>query len=382
MWENTNLGSICKMQAGKFVSASEINENLQKDLFPCYGGNGLRGYTKIYNNDGKYSLIGRQGALCGNVTLANGKFHATEHAVVVSPNNGIDTDWCYYLLNYLNLNQYATGMAQPGLSVQNLEKVEAVIPNTTGEQNKIAAFLSLIDERISTQNKIVRELETLIKVLSDKLFLRQFRFVGFEDEWKKCKVADLLDFFSTNSLSWEQLEYETDNLYNLHYGLIHQGLSTQIDMTVCFLPRIKNKFIPKNYTLCQNGDIAFADASEDTKDVAKVVEFVNCNEKEIICGLHTIHGRDKLNLTINGFKGYAFSSLSFRHQIRQLAQGTKVFSISPKILSECYIDIPSKGEQLKISDLLSLVDKKIEVERKLLHLYKVQKRHFLQQMFI
>ena len=137
------------------------------------------------------------------------------------------------------------------------------------------------------------------------------RFPEFEGEWERYKISDVLDFFPTNSLSWEQLEYETDNIYNLHYGLIHKGLPTQIELSKCSLPNIKDEFIPNNYTLCNDEDIAFADASEDTNDVGKVVEFLDCNNKKVVCGLHTIHGRDKLNLTIAGFKGYAFSSMAF-----------------------------------------------------------------------
>ena len=196
------------------------------------------------------------------------------------------------------------------------------------------------------------------------------RFPEFKGEWKKYKVSDILEFFPTNSLSWDQLEYGTDNVYNLHYGLIHKGLPTQIELVKCSLPNIKKELIPKNYTLCKDGDVAFADASEDTNDVGKVVEFLSCENKNIICGLHTIHGRDKKNLTINGFKGYAFSSEIFRCQIRRLSQGTKIYSISPKNFKDISIGVPSKEEQSKIAALLWLLDHRIATQNKIIEKYE------------
>ena len=192
------------------------------------------------------------------------------------------------------------------------------------------------------------------------------RFPEFHGEWEKCKVSDLLDFYSTNSLSWDQLEYGTDNLLNLHYGLIHVGLPTMVDLSKDILPAIKKENEPKNFELCKEGDIAFADASEDTNEVAKAIEFYTLEDKAVVCGLHTIHGRDKSNKTVVGYKGYAFSSTAFHHQIRRIAQGTKIYSISAKNFAECYIGIPSKEEQTKIAKLLRLIDERIATQSKLI----------------
>ena len=200
----------------------------------------------------------------------------------------------------------------------------------------------------------------------NKLNVPHLRFPEFHGEWEKCKVSDLLDFYSTNSLSWDQLEYGPDNMLNLHYGLIHVGLPTMVDLSKDILPAIKKENEPKNFELCKEGDIAFADASEDTNEVAKAIEFYTLEDKAVVCGLHTIHGRDKSNKTVVGYKGYAFSSTAFHHQIRRIAQGTKIYSISAKNFAECYIGIPSKEEQTRIAKLLRLIDERIATQSKLI----------------
>lgn len=207
---------------------------------------------------------------------------------------------------------------------------------------------------------------TTINNKHKKLNVPNLRFPEFKGEWEKCKVSDLLDFYSTNSLSWDKLEYGTDAIQNLHYGLIHVGLPTMIDLSKDKLPNITNGNTPKNYELCQEGDIAFADASEDTNEVAKAVEFYKLKGKDVICGLHTIHGRDNQQKTVVGYKGYAFSSTAFHHQIRRIAQGTKIYSINSKNFFECYIGIPSKEEQKKIATLLRLIDERIVTQNKII----------------
>ena len=207
------------------------------------------------------------------------------------------------------------------------------------------------------------------------------RFPEFSGEWEICKVSELLDFYSTNSLSWEQLEYGEKAMMNLHYGLIHVGLPTMVDLRRDKLPNVKEGNMPKNFELCKEGDVAFADASEDTNEVAKVIELFNLDNKDIVCGLHTIHGRDNKNKTIVGFKGYAFSSSAFHNQIRRIAQGTKIYSISTKNFSECYVGIPSKAEQTKIATLLRLIDERIATQNKIIEDLKKLKSAISQHLF-
>lgn len=118
-WKWVKLGAAFSLNAGKFISASEIKDS---GAYPCYGGNGKRGYVDKFNREGRFPLIGRQGALCGNINLVDGKFYATEHAVVADGGNIIDPDCAAFFLKALNLNQYATKTAQPGLSVKRISK--------------------------------------------------------------------------------------------------------------------------------------------------------------------------------------------------------------------------------------------------------------------
>lgn len=163
------LGEVCLLKAGKFVSANDISPEYNKGLYPCFGGNGIRGYVADYTHDGEFPLIGRQGALCGNVNLASGKFHATEHAVVVQPKIEMNVHWLYYALNAMNLGQYATGAAQPGLAVSKLETLSIEIPNIS-EQNKIAQTLYKVEQLVNFRKQQLVKLDELVKARFVEMF--------------------------------------------------------------------------------------------------------------------------------------------------------------------------------------------------------------------
>ena len=140
------LKDVMILKAGDFTAASDISSIPSGDnIYPCYGGNGIRGYVAQFNQEGDYSLIGRQGALSGNVQYAKGKFRNTEHALLVTPICEMNSVWLNQLLIILDLKRYQTGAAQPGLSVKNLQEIPIIIVSLD-EQEKYASFIECVDK--------------------------------------------------------------------------------------------------------------------------------------------------------------------------------------------------------------------------------------------
>ena len=206
------------------------------------------------------------------------------------------------------------------------------------------------------------------------------RFPEFTDEWKKVKLGEVLKFFSTNTLSWEQLDYAKEGIINIHYGLIHKALPTLTDVTSVCLPIVRNERDVKNSELCQDGDILIADASEDTDNVGKSIELIGCNSREVVAGLHTLHGRSQEDFAI-GFKGYLLASPGMKKQLQKIAQGVKVYSINPRLISPINLWYPSLPEQRKIAALLSLIDERIEVQNAIIKEQEALKAALLRRLF-
>lgn len=165
-WGITSLKYLCKMQAGKTLSSEQIEKS---GKYPVYGANGIRGFYKEFNTDGTYLLIGRQGALCGNVHKAEGKFWATEHAVLVNVFGNCNLNFLYYMLIGMNLNKYALNTAaQPGLAMSTILNTKMCIA-PFDEQERIAAFLDekclVIDDLIAKKEQYLSEIENYKKSL-------------------------------------------------------------------------------------------------------------------------------------------------------------------------------------------------------------------------
>ena len=160
-WEILAIKRLASLQSGNGITADSISEH---GPYPVYGGNGVRGFSELFTHEGNYPIIGRQGALCGNINYANGKFWASEHAVVVSPIQSAEVGWLGEVLRAMNLNQYSVSAAQPGLSVDTI--VNLFIPRPPrDEQISISTFL---DHETAKIDALIAEQQRLIELLQEK----------------------------------------------------------------------------------------------------------------------------------------------------------------------------------------------------------------------
>lgn len=261
------------------------------------------------------------------------------------------------------------------------------------EQRKISDCLSSLDELISAHSEKLDVLKDHKKGLMQQLFpaygkkIPEFRFGGFEEggEWLVEPLSKIYSFITTNSLPRDNLNYEEGDVKNIHYGDIHTKFSALFDITKERVPFINSsisleKTRVENY--CREGDIIFADASEDLKDIGKMIELVNLNNEKLLSGLHTLHARQVGSKLVVGFAGHLFISNSIRRQIQREAQGSKVLSISVPRISNISITYPKdKKEQQKIADLLTSLDELIMEQAQKIDELKIHKKGLMQGLF-
>ena len=298
-----------------------------------------------------------------------------------------------FFVEYFNyrqhyLGRYSVGTSQQVLSINDLRSVKLFIPSNE-EQQKIAAFLTAIDEKIQQLSKKKHLLKQYKKGVMQQIFNQEIRFKDdngkdFAD-WTEKKFGEVFTFRITNSYSRDNLNYNEGKVKNIHYGDIHTKFNSLFDITKEYVPFINSeislkKIAEDNY--CKKGDLIIADASEDYADVGKCIEITNLNNEKVVAGLHTFLARPDLYKMEVGFSGYLMQSREVRLQIMTIAQGTKVLSISTGRLSNVKLNIPSNEEQQKIAVFLSAIDEKINLVDLELEKTQIYKKGLLQQMFI
>ena len=373
-WEQRKLGALCvEFKSGDFISASDIAEN---EAYPVYGGNGLRGFTNHYNHDGEYALIGRQGALCGNVNYAVGKSYFTEHAVAVRANKTNQTRFLYYLFSTMNLGQYSGQSAQPGLAVGNLVELENVVPSKP-EQEKIASFLSSLDNLIPLHQRKYDKLQVLKKAMLEKMFPKngssvpEIRFKGFTDAWEQRKVSEVAEICAGGTPSTGIEKYwHPKEIPWLSSGEVHKKYITYTDnkISVEGLNNSSARMIPANSVL-----IALAGQGKTRGTVA--INRISLTTNQSIAAM--IFSKEIV-------PEFVFCNLENRYEeIRRMSSGDgSRGGLNKQIVGEIEIPYTSKEEQAKIGAYFSKLDYLITLHQRELEKLQNIKKSMLEKMFV
>lgn len=345
-WEFSKIKYHCTMKSGDNITALDISDNGE---YPVYGGNGLRGFYKIYNKNGNHILIGRQGALAGNVHLVNGKFWATDHAVIVTLKNDVFINYFFRMLESMNLNQYAFDTAaQPGLSVSRIMNLNIVLPNLK-EQHRIADFLG----------SKCSEIDTLIEHLRARMESAK--------EYKKAVITEAVT-------KWLDKDAKMKDSGVEWIGEIPDGWKV---VRFKHIASIKSNLVqPDKY-------MKYPQIAPDNieKDTGRLLSHQTVEESGVISGNHLFYRgqilyskiRPNLNkLTVAPFDGlcsadmypiesklptlfmvYSMLSTYFVSQVSLIIQDrVKMPKINQEELGEIKVVVPSQQEMLTIADYL------------------------------
>jgi len=351
-WEVKRLGEVCThFKSGITITSKDIHE---EGLYPVYGGNGLRGYANTYTHDGNYILIGRQGALCGNVNYVDGKNYISEHAIAVQTNENMQ--WLKYKLENWNLNRFSESSAQPGLSVEKLVRYKLSVP-TLKEQNKIADILSLWDTAIAKQTALIDKLTLRKRGLMQQLLTGKKRLKGFSGEWKRIKAGEIFKSISVKGNGSEVLLSATQE-----HGVIPRD---QLEGRVTMPTGNTNSF-----KLVEVGDFVIS-----LRSFQGGLEY--SEHRGIVSPAYTVL---KPIVEIDkSFYRYYFKSAEF---IGHLAIAVIGIRDGKQISYEdfCFVKIlyPNVEEQKAISTVLLQADKEIEIQKQKLSAMQAQKKGLMQ----
>lgn len=369
-WEIKKLGEVCT-----FIKSGKNKEKSNEGLFHVFGSTGIIGFTNKYVYNCPLLLIARVGANAGFIYYINEKCDVSDNTLILRLNSSYDFIFAYNQLKQYNLNRLIFGSGQPLITASLLKNIKISFPPLP-EQQKIAEVLSTWDKAIEKQSQLIEKLELRKKGLMQQLLTGKKRLSGFNGEWKKEKLGDIVQFFKSNTLSRERLGYSEGTILNIHYGDILIKYPTILDVSKNEIPFILDTtdFTSKDYI--NNGDVIMADTAEDGS-VGKICEIINVGERKIVAGLHTIFIHPTIKFAPM-FLGYYLNSDEYHKQILSIMQGIKVYSITKDALKKTYIKTPCIKEQYAIAEVLLSCDEEINLATKELESLQQQKKGLMQ----
>ena len=276
----------------------------------------------------------------------NGKCMISSLYVCFNTIDRIDRDWFMHLLKTPKMNFYYNLNGEGGVRVYlfypNFARIRSSYPSLA-EQKKIAAMLSLIDERIATQSKIIEEQETLLKSLADRMF---------SENQYSCGLSELVDIVKGKQVNADTLSEEGD-YYVMNGGVAPSGYYSEYNVPA--------------------GSISISEGGNSCG-------YVQFNEKPFWSGGHCYSLRAKGDIV--DYKYLYYFLKAKQSDVMALRIGSGLPNIQKKDIEKFTVSFPSMVQQLRYVKVLDAVSDQLDAEKSILVLYHKQKEHLLSEMFI
>lgn len=361
-WNIVRLKDVVRLQSGEGITSDNIDDIGD---YPVFGGNGLRGYTDHYTNEGNHVLIGRQGALCGNINYANGKFFASEHAVVVYPQDkNENTTWLGESLRAANLNRLSASAAQPGLAV-NVLNIQSIPYPPKEIRERIGVYLdeklSIINGRIAILEKQRNAYARLKKSIIHQAVTRglnpnvplkdsSIEWIGMIPEhWERFRLKDLGYMYGgLTGKSGDDFRCDDETKTKPYVPFTNVLNNTVVDNDNYHYVVMGDN---EQQNQVRTNDLLFLMSSEDYESIAKSAVVVG-NPGEVylnsFCRGLRIINRNCFAPFIN----YQLNSEMYRDALRFEARGFTRINIKIDRVASHFVSLPPLSEQQAIADYL------------------------------
>lgn len=363
-WEVKRIGEICPVfKSGVSLTSSDIYENGD---YPVYGGNGLRGYTTSFTHEGEFILIGRQGALCGNITFVSGRNYITEHAIAVQMNLDNEIRYWAFSLEHMNLNRHSESSAQPGLSVEKLIRKKVSVPPLP-EQARIAEVLGTWDKAITNLQATITQKELRNKWLMQQLLTGKKRLKGVSGEWKEVRMKDL--FKRIDKVN------DGDDKHSVMTISAKQGLISQEDK----FDRVIAGDSLKKYTLLNKNDFAYNKGNSKTYQMGCIYQLEEIESALVPFVYICFSPTEKV---YSAFYKHWFFAHGLDKQLNRIitsgARGDGLLNVNSDDFFKLKIPHPTIDEQTAIANVLQTASNEVQLLQKQLDKLREQKKGLMQ----
>ncbi len=361
MLKTIKLGSLIKVHSGDGIAVDKL---MNYGDYPVYGGNGINGYNNNYNVPGDTLIIGRVGEKCGNVNITFSNSWVSDNALIVKPISRYDNNYLRYLLNYINLNNYANKNAQPVISGKIIYDIDILYEDDINKQRKIANSLLNIDHLIDSLQELITKKNKIFDSVKQELLNGKNK----HGEWKKVRIGDVGNF-NGNGVD-KKVNKDERKVRLLNYMDIMHNNFIYNNMSKHFVTASENKY---NKCLVRAGDIFLTPSSETREDIGVSAVALEDSE-DLVYSYHIVRFRPTIDMDMK-FRAYIFQNQKFLDQASKYCEGSgKRYVCSNKKFASFELEIPFDiNEQAEISRVLYDMESEIkELESKLLKYKKIK----------